>query len=102
MVLGVRLVRFWLKEPVPVWLAREEVETFVKRAEELQPREEAQYAKPLAVMEAPPVAEMLALKVAVEVETPVAAEVVRVGVTIIVMGALKLVEILPAPSLAQA
>ena len=44
------------------------------------------YAKPLPVTEAPPVAEIFAFRVMVEVETELGAEVVKVGTTTAAVG----------------
>ena len=62
-----------LKLPVPPWAPRLVVAAPVERSFVVP------YAKPLSVIETPPVVEMLAFKVRVEEETRVASEVVRVG-----------------------
>jgi hypothetical protein len=75
-VFGVRLAMPPLKLPVPPCDPRLVVAMTVERSDAVP------YAKPEPVIEAPPVAEMLAFRVTVEVETRVGREVVRVGMAI--------------------
>ena len=70
-----RLERAWEKDAVPVCAPSEVVAIVVDRSDAVP------YAKPEAVASPPPVAEMLAFRVKVEVETRVGGEVVRVGTT---------------------